>query len=85
MIAVATLDNGLNLVYGVPVLDKTSTLVLTASRHVLGVLRSLFGGKLPIARVRGVKAKEEAEQEFWQWRGQRSRASWNAAIAAAER
>lgn len=51
LIAVATLDNGLNLVYGVPVLDKTSTLVFTASRRVLGVLRSLFGGKLPIARV----------------------------------
>ena len=27
---------------------------------------------------------DSACQEFWQWRGQRSRASWNAAIAAAE-
>ena len=51
LIAVATLDNGLNLVYGVPVLDKTSAIVLTATRHVLGILRSLFGGKLPIAQV----------------------------------
>ena len=51
LIAVATLDDGLNLVYGVPVLDKTSALVLTATRQVLGILRSLFGGKLPIAQV----------------------------------
>ena len=51
LIAIATLDNGLNLVYGVPVLDKTSAIVLTATRHVLGILRSLFGGKLPIAQV----------------------------------
>ena len=28
--------------------------------------------------------EDSACQEFWQWRGQRSRASWNAAFAAAE-
>ena len=51
LIAVATFEQGLNLVYGVPIVDKTSAMTLQATRHVLSVLRSLFGGKLPIAQV----------------------------------
>ncbi|CAK9040805.1 unnamed protein product [Durusdinium trenchii] len=30
------------------------------------------------------QSSQQEQKEFWQWRGQRSRASWNAAIAAAE-
>ncbi|CAK9093659.1 unnamed protein product [Durusdinium trenchii] len=39
-----------------------------------------------LAHLTEVVRKEELKraEEFWQWRGQRSRASWNAATAAAE-
>ncbi|CAE7232438.1 TY1B-NL2 [Symbiodinium natans] len=51
LVAVAALSDGLNLVYVVPLKDKTSLSVLPGTMKVLSMLRSLYGGFLPIAQI----------------------------------
>ena len=43
LVAVAALEGGLNLVYAVPMKDKVSISVLSATQQVLAKLRPLYG------------------------------------------
>ena len=51
LVAVAALEGGLNLVHAVPMKDKVSISVLSATQQVLAKLRPLYGFFWPITQV----------------------------------